>query len=93
LIPSIRTRSPYIDLTIESAVYHKIAPCLEPYLLLVERADRLARDLMVSEVLLAEFRKLNAADAIAARLNEMEVPTRSGRAWVGGAVCGIVKRA
>jgi DNA invertase Pin-like site-specific DNA recombinase len=27
-------------------------------LVLVERADRLARDLMVSEVLLAEFRKL-----------------------------------
>jgi hypothetical protein len=43
---------------------------------------------MVSEVLLAEFRKLNAADAIAARLNEMEAPTRSGRAWVGGQCAG-----
>jgi DNA invertase Pin-like site-specific DNA recombinase len=30
-------------------------------LVLVERADRLARDLTVSEVLLAEFRKLNVA--------------------------------
>jgi DNA invertase Pin-like site-specific DNA recombinase len=30
-------------------------------LVLVERADRLARDLMVSEVLLAEFRKLDVA--------------------------------
>ena len=31
-----------------------------PRLVLVERADRLARDLMVSELILAEFRKLGA---------------------------------
>jgi DNA invertase Pin-like site-specific DNA recombinase len=151
-------------------------------LVLVERADRLARDLMVGEVLLAEFRKLGVTviaadsgtdltagdddptrvlirqvlgavaqfeksvivaklraarirmrkatgrcegrkpfgtkpgeaetlalihrlrrkprggerlsyDAIAAKLNEMGAPTRSGRPWMGPTVCGIVKRA
>jgi DNA invertase Pin-like site-specific DNA recombinase len=151
-------------------------------LVLVERADRLARDLMVSEVLLAEFRKLGVTvlaadsgtdltagdddptrvlirqvlgavvqfeksvivaklraarirmrkatgrcegrkpfgtrpgeaealalihrlrrkprggerlsyDAIAAKLNEMGAPTRTGKAWVGGTVYGIVTRA
>jgi DNA invertase Pin-like site-specific DNA recombinase len=29
----------------------------EPHIILVERADRLARDLMISEILLAEFKK------------------------------------
>lgn len=150
-------------------------------LVLVERADRLARDLMVGEVLLAEFRKLGVTviaadsgtdltagdddptrvlirqvlwavaqfeksvivaklkaarirkrkangrcegrkpfgtkpgeeetlalirrlrrkprggerlsyDAIAARLNAEGVPTRTGKAWMGPTVCGIVKR-
>ena len=150
-------------------------------LVLVERADRLARDLMVSEILLAEFRKLGVQvvaadsgtdltvsgddptrklirqvlgavaefdksvlvaklkaarirkrrvsgrcegrkpfgakpgevetlalirrlrrkprggkrlsyDAIAARLNADGVPTRTGKAWVGGTVCGILAR-
>jgi len=148
---------------------------------LVERADRLARDLMVSEVLLAEFRKLNVTviaadsgtdltagdddptrvlirqvlgavaqfeksvivaklraarirkrkangrcegrkpygtrpgeaevlalikklrrkprggerlsyDSIAARLNDMGIPSRSGGRWLGPTVCGICKR-
>ena len=151
-------------------------------LVLVERADRLARDLMVGEVLLAEFRKLAVTviaadsgtdltagdddptrvlirqvlgavsqfeksvivaklraarirkrkatgrcegrkpfgtkpgeaetlalirrlrrkprggerlsyDSIAAKLNEMGAPTRTGKAWMGATVCGIVKRA
>ena len=150
-------------------------------LVLVEWADRLARDLMVSEILLAEFRKLGVQvvaadsgtdltvsdddptrklirqvlgavaefdksvlvaklkaarirkrrvsgrcegrkpfgtrpgeaetlalirrlrrkprggarlsfDAIAARLNEMNVRTRSGKRWAGGTVYGILKR-
>ena len=127
---------------------------------LVERADRLARDLMVSEIILTEFRrlcvqvvaadsgtdlsvgdgdptrklvrqilaaisefdrsvlvsKLRAArvrkrlatgrcegrkprggkrlsyDAIAARLNGDGVPTRTGKAWIGPTVYGILKR-
>jgi DNA invertase Pin-like site-specific DNA recombinase len=136
-------------------------------LVLVERAaDRLARDLMVGEVLLAEFRKLGVTviaadsgtdltagdndptrvlirqvlgavaqfeksvivaklraarvrkrkatgrcegrkpfgtkpgdgerlsyDAIAAKLNADGVSTRTGKAWLGPTVCGIVKRA
>jgi DNA invertase Pin-like site-specific DNA recombinase len=150
-------------------------------LVLAERADRLARDLMVSEILLAEFRKLGVQvvaadsgtdltvsdddptrklirqvlgavaefdksvlvaklkaarirkrratgrcegrkpygtrpgeadvlalmrklrrkprngqrlsfDAIASRLNAEAVPTRTARAWVGGTVCGILRR-
>jgi DNA invertase Pin-like site-specific DNA recombinase len=32
-------------------------------------------------------------DAIAARLNEMGAPTRTGKPWMGPTVCGIVKRA
>ena len=31
-------------------------------------------------------------DAIAARLNADGVPTRTGKAWAGATVCGIVKR-
>jgi DNA invertase Pin-like site-specific DNA recombinase len=135
-------------------------------LVLVERADHLARDLMVGEVLLAEFRKLGVTviaadsstdltagdndptrvlirqvlgavaqfeksvivaklraarvrkrkatgrcegrkpfgtkpgdgerlsyDAIAAKLNADGVSTRTGKAWLGPTVCGIVKRA
>ncbi len=31
-------------------------------------------------------------DAIAARLNEMGAPTRTGKGWMGATVCGIVKR-
>jgi hypothetical protein len=32
-------------------------------------------------------------DAVAAKLNEMGAPTRTGKAWMGATVCGIVKRA
>jgi len=31
-------------------------------------------------------------DAIAVRLNEMGIPSRSGGRWLGPTVCGICKR-
>lgn len=56
----------------------EMAECGEPRCVVVERADRLARDLMVSEILLSECRKRGVAVYAADRGQLIDMATNEG---------------